>query len=78
MITYNVEVTDTFDGEANYSWVRRYSFEAPANATDALLIRRAHKLSGYSGARYRKASFDDEIRLDYCGACIVCFIMAGV
>lgn len=28
-ITYNVEHTDTFAGEANYSWVVRKSFEAP-------------------------------------------------
>ena len=28
--TYNVEITDTYGGEANYSWVRRYTFEAPS------------------------------------------------
>lgn len=28
MHTYNVELTDTFGGEANYSWVRRFSVKA--------------------------------------------------
>ena len=29
-ITYNIELTDLFQGEANYSWVRRATIEAPA------------------------------------------------
>lgn len=77
MAIYNVEVTDTFGGEANYCWVKRASFEAPADASDAMLIRRAHKLTGYSGARYRKDSFNgDTIRLDYYRMCVCCFIVA--
>jgi hypothetical protein len=31
---WNVELTDTFGGEANYSWVRRDQLELPADATD--------------------------------------------
>lgn len=77
MTVYNVEATDTYGGEANYSWGRRYSFTAPADASDALLIRRAHRLLGYSGSRYRKESYNgDTIRLDYYGACICTFIVA--
>lgn len=26
--TFDIEVTDTFGGEANYSWVRRYTYKA--------------------------------------------------
>lgn len=28
MNTYDIEVTDTFGGEANYCWVDRYTIEA--------------------------------------------------
>lgn len=28
MTNYNVEITDTFGGEANYSWVKRYTISA--------------------------------------------------
>ena len=28
MNTYKIEITDTFGGEANYSWVRRYEIAA--------------------------------------------------
>ena len=28
MNTYQIEVTDTFGGEPNYCWVRRYTFRA--------------------------------------------------
>jgi len=30
MEKYNIELTDTFGGEANYSWVRRYSLLVPS------------------------------------------------
>lgn len=39
---YQIELTDTFGGEANYCWVRRATFEAPADAPTALIVRRAY------------------------------------
>lgn len=48
----NVEVTDTFGGEANYSWVRRYSFPCD-NLTDRGIRRKAKKVAGYTGVRGR-------------------------
>lgn len=43
---YNVEYTDTFGGEANYSWVKRVTIEAPDTASQLMLVRRAKKALG--------------------------------
>jgi hypothetical protein len=70
-----VEVTDTFGGEANYSWVRRYEMDAPD--TNLKTVRRALKLSGYTGCRTKKQDYGDTIRLDFVGMCRVMFITFG-
>lgn len=75
MAQYQVEHTDTFSGEANYSWVIRETFEAPNNASNALLIRRAKALIGESGNRHYVTDFGDEIWLDYPGRPIRTFII---
>jgi len=64
---YNVEYTDTFGGEANYSWVNRtvirmpelthYGYDGSSNyaAANAMMVRdlkrRAKAWAGLSGAR---------------------------
>lgn len=74
MIRWNVEVTDTFAGEANYAWVRRYSFDAPDNATDAAIMRRAKREAGYSGVRGKRGEFGDTLEFRPYRACIVMFV----
>ena len=71
MKTY-IEVTDTFAGEANYSWVKRYEIDS----ADTMLknVRRALKVSGYTGCRTRKQDYGDTVRLDFVGMCRVMFI----
>lgn len=49
-----VEFTDTFGGEANYSWCRRYKVKA---STRMGAIRKAAKDMGYSG--YIRKAWDD-------------------
>lgn len=46
---YNVEMTDTFSGEANYAWVRRMEIEAPEAASTRALVRRAKQALGVTG-----------------------------
>jgi hypothetical protein len=70
---YDIEMTDTFAGEANYCWVRRATIAAPATATSQLLVRRAKKALGITG-RHKLADFGDLVRLDLLGACICVFI----
>lgn len=71
---FRAEYTDTFSGDANYSWVRRAEFEAPDNATDALLMRRAKKALGLSGARGKRETWGETIVFRPWGACTILFI----
>jgi hypothetical protein len=68
----NVEVTDTFSGEANYSWVRRYSVDA--SSSDTAIIRRAKAAAGWNGIRCTKENYGDMIKLKPSGMCQVMFI----
>ena len=72
-VTFDIELTDTFGGEANYSWVKRATVEAPATITDRALIRRAKQAVGICGP-HRKNELGEAIALYPQGACIVCFI----
>lgn len=76
MKTY-IEVTDTFGGEANYSWVKRYNFETGITDSMLKIVRDAMKVSGYSGCRTRKQDSGDTIRLDFVGMNVVMFITWG-
>lgn len=51
--TVDFEVTDTFGGEANYSWVRRKSVTLPCNISDRAVMRRLKAFAGFSGLRGR-------------------------
>ena len=53
MQDYYVEITDTFAGEANYSWVTRYKVESAENENDAII-----KISNESGINWVK-QWDD-------------------
>jgi hypothetical protein len=53
-MAYQVEITDTFGGEANYSWVRRYLIDNPTSehASRAYrrdLVKRAKAAAGWTG-----------------------------
>lgn len=70
-----IEVTDTFGGEANYSWVRRYTIQQESKSlTDRQVIREAKKLAGWTGIRCNKSDFGDMIELRPAGMCQVMFI----
>jgi hypothetical protein len=70
------EVTDTFGGEANYSWVRRGI--APSkegeNFSDLAAIRRVKKAIGWNGIQCEVWNDGDTISLRPRGMCQVCFI----
>jgi hypothetical protein len=74
MITYHCELTDTFGGEANYSWVRRETIEVPDNATDRQIITKAKAALGLTGTRCRTYSMGDSWELRPYGACVVAFV----
>lgn len=73
MNRYRIEWTDTFAGEANYSWVQRSVIEAE-NIRQA--ITKAKQARYYSPLpRHTLSSYGpDSARIDIHGACICCFI----
>lgn len=74
MLTVHCEATDTFGGEANYSWVRRETFQVPHETSNLAIVRRAKALLGYSGARCKSFDHGDMIELRPCNRCQVIFI----
>lgn len=66
---FNIEVTDTFGGEPNYCWVRRYTFEAKS------MLGAIQKLAREYNSGWRK-DYDtgSEARYNLEGAAVCCFI----
>lgn len=69
MNTYQIEVTDTFGGEANYCWVRRYTVRAKS-------IRGAIQTLAKEYAKGWKLEYSDSLHARYNlkGCAICCFI----
>lgn len=74
MATFEVEVTDTFGGEANYSWVNRYTIVAPRDLSNRALVRRAKALAGWTGMRAATDAYGDNITVRPAGLLQVMFI----
>ena len=72
--TVQFEYTDTFGGEANYSWCRRHEATFPANITDRALVRRAKAWAGLTGIPCRREDWGDTIALYPSGSCTVLFV----
>jgi len=60
MQKFNIELTDTFDGESNYSWVRRETLESNKNTTRSI-VRAAKKWCGFTGLRSEIENYGDLI-----------------
>ena len=74
IMQFQAEYTDTFGGEANYSWVKRVTFDADQNATNALIMRRAKAACGLSGVRGRTEDMGDSLAFRPHGSATVLFI----
>lgn len=90
MHKYNVELTDTFCGEANYCWVRRatvtmpeltcYGYDGGTNYARANrifereLMRKAKASVGLTGVRGVKEVFGDTIDFRPYKMCVVMFV----
>lgn len=73
-MAYDIEVTDTFGGEANYSWVKRFTIPDRPRESTLALVRRAKKAAGLNGVKCDTSNYGDLWQLDVRGACIVAFI----
>lgn len=69
MNTYNVEITDTFGGEANYSWVTRHVIRAQSPRGVAIVMNRR------SGLGFRKVDdYGDLVRYDSASGATCMFV----
>ena len=73
MCTWDIEVTDTFGGEANYAWVYRYEITTADDISDLALVRRIKSVTGYSGIRGRTEISGGSVEIRFPGRCIVIF-----
>lgn len=71
---YQYEMTDTFGGEANYSWARRGEVELPEGASNLMLVRRVKKAIGLEGVPCKREEYGEQIVLRPVGSCTVVFI----
>lgn len=71
-MAYVVEYTDTFGGEANYSWLRRATI--PSTGSQRAVMRRAKAAVGLSGVRGVTHDYGDMIEFRPYGMCTVMFV----
>ena len=74
-MVYDITVTDTYGGELNYCWVRRYELEAPADISRRALVRRAKSAAGITG-RHRLDDYGDSLTIWPRGACVALLVTA--
>lgn len=72
---WEVELTDTFGGEANYSWVTRETFELPADATARQIVTAAKAALGLTGCRCRTFDCGEGFELRPSGSLTVAFVL---
>ena len=73
MVTWDIEVTDTSDGQANYCWVYRYEITTADDISDLALVRRIKSVTGYSGIRGRTEISGDSVEIRFPACCVVIF-----
>ena len=73
MVTWDIEVTDLFGGEANYAWVYRYAISIPGGISYLALVRRIKSVTGYSGIRGRTYVSGDSVEIRFPARCVVIF-----
>ncbi len=69
MNTYDIEVTDTFGGEANYSWVRRYTYTAKSFLGAIQKLAREH-----GGGWSKDYDTGDMARYNLSGSAVCAFV----
>lgn len=74
MAKYQFELTDTYGGEANYSWVKRTTVELPDGVGDKWLLLMAREWAGFSGVRCAVEDYGDQQTIRPRGLCQVLFV----
>lgn len=71
---FQIEYTDTFCGEANYSWVKRETLDVADNIRAQELKRKAKDAMGLSGTRGLWSDYGDTIAFKPRGMCTIMFV----
>ena len=71
---YTIEYTDTFGGEANYSRVKRESFEVEGAVFDNIMVRKLKRMINLSGVNCKREDLGEMIKLTPYGSNTVAFI----
>lgn len=68
-----VEITDTFGGEANYCWVRRYEFFCE-EMKDREIMKKIKHLAGWTGIKVEREDYGDTWTIRPRKLCQICFV----
>jgi hypothetical protein len=71
---FNIELTDTFGGESNYSWVKRAELTTAKHDSRLAIVRKAKDWWGIAGMRATVNDYGDMIEIRPKGLCQVAFI----
>ena len=72
-MSYQMELTDTFGGDANYSWVRRAPLPT-CKDTRRARVRAAKSWAGFTGMRCAVEDYGDSLTIRPAGLCQVLFV----
>lgn len=72
----NLELTDTFQGQSNYSWVKRETLEFKEGTSDLSIMRAVKAWAGWTGLKCKVTKFDDIWDIRPYGVCQVLFVTA--
>jgi hypothetical protein len=71
---WQAELTDTFGGQANYSWVQRERLHLAVGSTDRQIVQAAKAAVGLTGVRCERSSTGEGFELRPYGRCEVLFV----
>ena len=72
-MNFNIELTDTFGGEANYSWVKREKITTKLGASQRQIIKQTKAKLGMTGVRGKTEQMGDGFKFTPYGCCEVVF-----
>lgn len=73
----NLELTDTFQGQSNYSWGKRETLDLKEDVNDLSIMREVKKWAGWTGLKCRVDKYGDMWDIRPYGICQVLFVTFG-
>ena len=65
ILRWDAELTDTFGGEANYSWVQREQLKINANYCGSWIVRTAKAAFGLTSVPHITTDLGDSMRIEF-------------